>query len=441
MMKTILVVDDDKNICNICSHFLQQAGYKVTTCALASDALNLIQREDFQLALVDVNLPDSNGKELLQKIKTIKPRMEVLVISAHGNIQIAVECMKLGAADFIEKPFTKERLLSCVEKSLKLKGMSDEIARLQTELKKIHKFDTLIGASQPMLDVYEKIKMSLDNDSTVLITGETGTGKDMVARTIHYNSKRAQGPFIAVNCAALPEELIESELFGYKKGAFTGAVSDTVGIFRAANSGTVYLDEITEMPLPCQAKLLRVIQERVVRPIGASEEIPVNVRVVCSTNRNIDSMTVNSQFRQDLFYRISVLRIELPPLRTRKEDIPLLVNSFIEKFNKKFNKNITGIDSNALMTLNEHNWKGNIRELENVIERTFLTIRSSKITFKDLPTFDKSDKGSKLISLNEAQRRVIIEALRATNGNKSKSASILGITRKRLYNLIKKYKI
>ncbi len=441
MPGTILIVDDDKKICDICDHFLKSAGYNTKPCYNGSDALTLAQQNDINVALLDINLPDMSGKELLQKLKALKSDIEVLMISAHGSIETAVECMKLGASDFIEKPFKKERVLSCVEKVLKVKGLSDELFRLQRELKQVYKFDNMIGVSKPMQSLYEKITMAFDNDSTVLITGESGTGKDLIARTIHYNSKFSSHPFIAVSCAALPQELIESELFGYKRGAFTGAVTDTLGIFRAANGGTVYLDEITEMPTSCQAKLLRVIQEKTVRPIGSTEELPVNVRIICSTNRDIETQTKKGQFREDLYYRISVIRINVPPLRERKEDIELLVHAFIDKYNKKLKKRVTGIDRDALSALFEHNWKGNVRELENVIESIFVMGRSNRITLQDLPQFRKTKMEHNIMSIDEAIQKAVWEALQHSKGNKSQAASILGTTRKRLYHLMKKYNI
>lgn len=441
----ILIVDDEKHITQILSHTLEQQGYVTVQVHSGHSAIEAVSADQrIALVLLDVKLGDQDGREVLKQVRGINPEIDVVMISGHGTIEMAVDCLRAGAIDFIEKPFKKERLLAAVERALRIKELSWDVKKLKQQVESRYKFDAIIGVSRAMQDLFDRMRAALDNDSTILILGETGTGKDLVARTIHQNSHRARGPFIPVNCAALPAELIESELFGYKKGAFTGANVDSAGIFRAAEGGTVFLDEITEAPAPVQAKLLRVLQEKKIRPVGSTEEIPVDVRIMCSTNRDIEKEVSNGRFREDLFFRISVITLNVPPLRERREDIPLLIHTFIERFNQKFNKQVKGVDPDAMKVLISHNWKGNVRELENCIESAFATGRLGQFIATDsLPAqiVRKSEEKrvEKPIRLDQANRDAVIKALKASDGNKSRAASLLGITRKRLYRLIEKY--
>lgn len=441
----ILIVDDEKHITQILSHTLEQQGYVTRQAHSGREAVEAVTTDPrIALVLLDVKLGDEDGREVLQQVRSLNSDVDVVMVSGHGTIEMAVECLRAGAVDFIEKPFKKERLLAAVERALKIKELTWDVQRLKRQAESRHRFDALVGASRVMQDLFERMRAALDNDSTILILGETGTGKDLVARTIHQNSHRARGPFIPVNCAALPAELIESELFGYKKGAFTGANVDSAGIFKAAEGGTVFLDEITEAPPPVQAKLLRVLQDKRIRPVGSTEEIPVDVRIICSTNRDIEREVSSGRFREDLFFRISVITLNVPPLRERREDIPLLVDAFIERFNRKFNRQVKGIDPEAMKVLLSHNWKGNVRELENCIESAFATGRPGPfITVESLPAqiVKKAEdrRVDRPMRLDQAEREAVIRALKAARGNKSRAASLLGITRKRLYHLIKKY--
>jgi transcriptional regulator with PAS, ATPase and Fis domain len=321
------------------------------------------------------------------------------------------------------------------------------VTRLRRELERTYHFQGVVGTSKGMRDLFEKVHNAAQHDSHVLILGESGTGKDLVARTIHYNGVRAKGPFISVNCAALPGELIESELFGYRKGAFTGATSDSVGLFRAAHGGTIFLDEIVEMPPATQSKLLRVLQDKKVRPVGGTEEIPVDVRVLCATNRDIHEATKEKAFRKDLFYRVSVITFEIPPLRDRREDIPLLVDHFLRKFNERFGKSIKRVEPAALEVLKDYRWEGNVRELENAIESAFAMGQGATLKKRDFPghVVESAEKDAAeeqgVTTLRDMEKEMVQRAMGVSRGNKSKAARLLGITRKRLYNLMDRYGI
>ena len=441
-MVKVLVVDDEAQVGRICAHFLQKAGWEADCASSAEEALGLIQAGDkYGIIFLDIRMPEKDGIETLKEIKKVKPNVEVVMITAHGNTEIAVECMRLGACDFVSKPFKKERVLAAVARATRFRSLHEEVNRLQSEIQSNNRFENLIGRSRSMQHVYDWIARSSETNGSVLVLGESGTGKDLVARTIHYNSERRGKPFIAVNCAALPRELIESELFGHCKGSFTGAVSDSVGIFRAADGGTVFLDEIVEMPPSAQAKLLRVLQEQKVRPVGATEEISVDVRIVSATNRDISRAVEDGSFREDLYYRVSVISFRVPPLRERQGDLEALVKHFLARFNGHGKKRITGIDAAAMEAMGRYRWGGNVRELENVIERCAVMTRSGTISLKDLPdeiTRAGADGGvaqAPVMKLAEAEKRAVRRALQVARGNISKGARLLGITRKRLYRL------
>jgi len=444
----VLVVDDEREIANICVHFLKRDGYLVEPVYDGAAARKrLMEDESLGVVLLDLRLPDADGAELLQEFKRLRPNLEVIMMTAHGNVEGAVECMKHGASDFLQKPFRKERLLAAVEQAAKVLALRDEVARLRTELRRENAVEGMIGRTAPMRDLTARLLQAAEADSTVLILGESGTGKDLVARTIHYNGPRSKGPFIAVNCAALPSELIESELFGYKKGAFTGAVADSAGLFRAADGGTIFLDEVVDTPPSTQAKLLRVLQDRRIRPVGSTEERAVDVRVLCATNRDIHHAVEDGTFRQDLYYRVGVITLSVPPLRRRREDIPLLVDHFLRLGADRFRRHIREIEPAALEALMNHRWEGNVRELQNAIEGALVLGRGPILLRKELPAHlvASSEKArlseSGLLTLREAERAMVERALAVSDGNKSKAARLLGTTRKRLYNLMERYRI
>jgi DNA-binding NtrC family response regulator len=450
----ILIVDDDANIVKILRKFLDDAGHENEGVYSGVDAIELIRRDPNIVAvLLDIRMPGLDGVETLKSIKQIEPDIEVVMMTAEGTIESAVECMQLGAADYITKPFKREGVLSSIDRVLTISNLQTEVRRLKEELYGKYSFNSIVGRSDTMRRLFERLANASRNESTVLIVGESGTGKELAARAIHYNGYRKDGPFVPINCAALPSELIESELFGYKKGAFTGATTDSLGLFRAADGGTLFLDEIISMPIGTQAKLLRVLQDKKIRPIGGTEEADVDVRVIAASNRPPQEAVAEDLLREDLFYRLSVLSVELPPLRDRRDDIPVLVEHFIEKFNKRKGRKIEGIDAKALELMQRYSWPGNVRELENCIESIFALGRETVISEEDLPPHVASGSGSaaraaagllgedEVISLAEMEKIMLERALRMTKGNKSKAATVLGISRKRLYNMLDRYGI
>ena len=448
----ILVVEDDAAMRQSCAKVFRIKGYDVTEASSAEEALDQIREQpDVDVVLTDLKMPGMDGVALLKEIKLLDPRIEVVLMTGYGSIKNAIEAMKHGAADYITKPFDTNELLMTVSKIIQLTGLQEEVSRLRSELHDKYRFDNIVGSSRDMRLVYEKIEAARKADSSVLICGESGTGKELVAKAIHYNGLRADKPFVPVNCAAMPRELIESELFGHKKGAFTGASSDYSGLFRAADGGTLFFDEIVEMPYGSQAKLLRALQEKQIRPIGGAEEAPVDVRVIASTNQDVEQAIHNNKFRKDLYYRLSVIRIELPPLRARPDDIPALVHHFIAKFNSVFQKTVKGIDKEALGVLARYQWPGNVRELESAIENAFAFGNSETIHKLNLPVYitecvetarhKSPDNKAGISTLFETERELLIRALRVAGGNKTQAAQLLGISRPRLYKMMQRHGI
>ncbi len=381
----ILVVDDDEEMCRMVSDILKGEGYAVVALHDSLDAAKLLRKEEFDVMITDLKMKGLKGLDLLKEANRVAPRTPVIIITAFGTIESAIKAMKMGAYDYITKPFKMDELVLAVRKALENRFLKGEVARLRKEVESRYDFHHLIGKSPLMQKIYDLIEKISQSTSNVLIGGESGTGKELVAKAIHYNGVSKEGPFIAVNCAAIPETLLESELFGYKKGAFTDARADKRGLLFEANEGTLFLDEITEMPTTVQAKLLRVIEERKVRPLGDTGTYPINLRVISTTNRNINTLIREGRFREDLYYRLKVIDIELPPLRDRKEDIPLIVRHFISKFNRDLKKNISAISEEALKVLLNYRWPGNVRELENVIERAITLTPGDVISPEDLP--------------------------------------------------------
>ncbi len=447
----ILIVEDDAAMRQSCAKVFLLKGFEVVEASSANEALDEIRTcGDIDIVLTDLKLPGMDGVALLEEIKHLSATIEVVLMTGYGSIKNAVNAMKHGAADYITKPFDTDELLMTVGKIVQLSDLREEVSQLRSELHEKYRFDNIVGTSRVMQDVYKKIEAARKTDSTVLICGESGTGKELVARAIHYNGLRADTPFVPVNCAAVPKELVESELFGHKKGAFTGAFTDSTGLFGAANGGTIFLDDILDMPYASQAKLLRALQEKRIRPVGGAEEVPVDVRVIASANRNLDDAVENEKFRQDLFYRLSVIRITLPPLRERTDDIPSLARHFISKFNDALPQNVTGITKDALEVLARYRWPGNIRELESAIENAFALGNSDMIRQCDLPSHivecveveshpSSAEGSTSVTSMVEAEKKLLLNALKAADGNKTHAARLLGVSRPRLYKMIQRH--
>ncbi len=447
----ILIVEDDAAMRQSCAKVFLLKGFEVAEASSANEALDEIRTcGDVDIVLTDLKLPGMDGVALLEEIKHLDTAIEVVLMTGYGSIKNAVNAMKHGAADYITKPFDTDELLMTVGKIVQLSDLREEVSQLRSELHEKYRFDNIVGTSRLMRGVYKKIEAARKTDSTVLICGESGTGKELVARAIHYNGLRADTPFVPVNCAAVPKELVESELFGHKKGAFTGAFTDSTGLFGAANGGTIFLDDILDMPYGSQAKLLRALQEKRIRPVGGAEEVPVDVRVIASANRDLDEAIKNEKFRQDLFYRLSVIRITLPPLRNRVDDIPSLARYFISKFNDALPQNVAGITKDALEVLARYPWPGNVRELESAIENAFALGDSEMIRQCDLPSHivecvevesHPSSAGglTSVTSMVEGEKQLLLSALKAADGNKTHAARLLGVSRPRLYKMIQRH--
>jgi len=444
----ILVIDDEESIRDSCSQVLQKEGYSVKTAEDGIEGLRLFRTEFFHAVLLDLKLPGMDGMEILSRIKEDNPKTPVIIITGYASIDSAVEAMKRGASDYLSKPFTPEQLRLVTQKALNTRKMIIENIYLKEELEKRIEFDMVIGKSKVMEKVLDLVKRISFSDSTVLITGESGTGKEILAREIHNHSPRRDAPFVVVDCGALVETLFESELFGHVKGSFTGAHETKHGRFEVANGGTIFLDEISNISLNIQAKLLRVIQEREVTRVGSTKPIKVDVRILAATNENLADLVRKEKFREDLFYRLSVVPLNLPPLRERKEDIPFLIDHFVKKYCKKIRKEVKGVSLAVKKALMEYGWPGNIRELENTIERAMVLSKGNMIELEDLVYHGISASssfflpvGGKYKSLDDIEKEYIKIILQAQHGNKSKTAKILRIDRKTLMAKIKKYKI
>lgn len=444
MRETILLIEDEKLMRVTLEDALKTAGYDVISFETGKEALNALRSNSFGVVVTDVRLPDIDGINILREISRTDDT-QVIVMTAFGTIKDAVEAMKLGAFDYITKPFSLDEFLLLIGRALDVKRLKEENIRLKKDLNRCYSFPNIIGESPEMKKVFSLIEKISKSDSTVLIFGESGTGKELIATTIHYQSSRKDKPLIKVNCAALPEGLIESELFGHEKGAFTGAIKRRPGRFELANGGTIFLDEIGDLPLSTQAKLLRVIQERTFERVGGTETLNVDVRVITATNRNLEREVREGRFREDLYYRLNVIPITLPPLRQRREDIPYLIDFFLNKYRNKTSKNVR-FSRDAVDVLLKYDYPGNVRELENIVERCVTLSASDIIAKDDLPYFVlKKTDDSRQLSLSDvaakAEEEYIIKVLKATKGNKTRAAEILGISRKTLWEKIKAYGI
>lgn len=450
MAERILVVDDEEIIRESLSYILKKEGFYVEEAANGKIALDKFRENSFDLVITDLEMPVMKGVELMEQVKTLNVQTAIMVITAFGSLETAISALRNGASDYILKPVEFDELIIKVRKLLELKSLLIENKILRQEVQRNYDYENFVGKSESMKNIFNIIQTVADSESTVLISGNSGTGKELVARALHFNSRRKGKPFIAVNCGAISENLIESELFGHKKGAFTGAITDKEGLVKAADGGTLFLDEISDMPLLLQVKLLRTIQEKEYMPVGTTQAIPVNVRFIASTNRELKDEVASGKFREDLFYRLNVIDIHLPSLKERKEDIPLLANHFLDKYRKEMNKSIIGINTEAMKSLVEHEWKGEVRELENVIERAVIFCKEDFITQKDLPSgiFSSNmsiDDGAASKSLVESvqiyEKGIILDALQKFNFNKDKTAEFLQLGLSTLYRKMKELNI
>jgi two-component system, NtrC family, response regulator AtoC len=447
----ILVIDDEPMMADSLKQNLVEEGYSVDSAATGAEAIELFDQGGHHLAVCDLQLPDMDGLEVMRHMKDARPTTEVIVVTGYGSVQKAVEATKAGAFYFVEKPFDFEEIQPLVEKALERRELVAETTNMRRQLSTRAEYFNIIGASKQMQQIYETIESVAKSDANVLIVGESGTGKELIANAIHYNSLRSKKPFIKVNCAALPKELIESELFGHTKGAFTGAHAEKEGLVQHAAGGSLMLDEIAEMPVELQPKLLRVLQERSYRKIGSEKTYAVDFRLISSTNRPPADAIRDGLLRDDLFYRISTITIHVPPLRERSEDIQLLTEHFLHMYAQKYERQISGVSQAAYQRLFAHVWPGNVRELQNVIERAVLLAKAARIEPVDLP-FDNGSlpEGSTVgtgwdvppnMTLEDIERLVIERTLQRTGGNKQAAANLLGIYRPRLYSKIRKYNI
>jgi len=437
----ILVVDDEAAIRESLCDWLSDVGYEVLTAENGPQALEIIEREKLGIVITDLVMPGMDGIELMKTAKNILPNIEVIIITAYGSIPTAISAMREGAYDYIEKPFCPERAELLIEKLVERQKLVEENLSLHQKLEEHYRFENIITKSPKMQQVIEVIKIVAKSNATVLIIGDSGTGKELVARAIHSQSHRRSRPFVAISCTALAESLLESELFGHEKGAFTGAYAQKKGKFEAANRGSLFLDEIGEMSANIQVHLLRVLEEKEFARVGGNELIKVDVRIISATNKDMKKAIASGEFREDLYYRLNVVSIELPPLRERREDIPLLAQHFLKKFVIENQKEITGFSPEATDFLLKYEWPGNVRELENAIERAVILAKDSYIEATDLPQENSTLARSSVPeeSLAEMERNHILNILNEAGGNRSEAARILGISRVTLHNKLKAY--
>jgi two-component system response regulator GlrR len=441
----ILIVDDDRNLIELIKMRLESSGYTVTTALREQDAKAACAGTVFDLAIVDLQLAEQDGISLMEELHRILPEMPVIILTAHGSIESAVEAMKRGATTYLTKPFDARELVLHIERALENRRLASEVTRLKGLIAEQCGFENIVARGEAMHRVLEVVSQIAPTDSTVYIHGESGTGKELIARALHLSSGRKDKSFVAINCAALPETILESELFGHEKGSFTGAVRTSKGLFVQAHEGTIFLDEIGDMPLSIQSKLLRVLQERQFTPVGGDRPVAVDVRVIVATNKDLDKLVAQGSFREDLYYRIHVIPLELPPLRDRKEDIPLLVDHFLRKYGKQMNKVVKGLAPKALQRLMLHDWPGNVRELENTIEYAVAMTRDDVIAEDGVLPAKAGLSNDPLKPLKEAkdafEKEYLINILKITRGNVSSASELAGKYRADFYNLLKKYEI
>ncbi|MGQ9652006.1 MAG: sigma-54-dependent transcriptional regulator [Phycisphaerae bacterium] len=447
----ILIVDDDKIIVESLVEFLDLEGYEAAGAASFAEAVNALERKQYQLVITDVNMPDTDGFELLRLIRQRYPEIVVIMITGYGTIESAVEAIKMGAYDYLTKPIIDDEIRLVVQRALQQQSLIRENRSLREALDLRYNLDNIVGHDYKMLKIFDLIEAVAESRTTVLIQGESGTGKTMIARAIHHRSDRRDKPFVEVSCGAIPESLLESELFGHVKGAFTGALGDKQGKFKAADKGTVFLDEISSATPALQVKLLRVLQERQFEPVGSNKTENVDVRVILASNDNLSQAVAAGRFRQDLYYRVNVVTIQLPALRERIGDIPLLAEHFLKRYCSESRKHILGFTEECIQAMQRYNWPGNVRELENVVERAVVLTRNRRIEVQDLPpnvieaaqSPNNVEGGYRPMSLKEAleepEKRIIEQALRANNWNRQVTAQVLEINRTTLYKKMKRY--
>lgn len=452
----ILVIDDEKSIRDVFSLLLEEKGYLVETAEKGIQGLSKSRQFVPDIILLDMNLPDISGIEVLSQIKESLPQTEAIIITAFGTIKNAVEATKLGAYDYLEKPVDNEELLLVISRALEVKKLQREVQELKSELSSRYRFSNIIGTSSKMNSIFQMMEKIARVDGTVLITGESGTGKELVARAIHFNSPRKESPFVVVNCGAIPKDLIESEFFGHIKGAFTDAKTEKTGKFELAQKGTIFLDEVAELSPEAQVKLLRALGEKEIVKVGGTKPIPIDVRVIAATNKDLEEGMKKGYFREDLYWRLAVLSLHLPPLRERKEDITLLYEHYIQKYNKELNKEIKGVSQKTSEYLKKYFWPGNVRELESIIYEAMVLSDSPLIEEYNLPmrikgedsrkedmTFDTEKPLNETIQklTRNMERKLIENALKESGSNKTKAAQKLGISRKTLFNKMTQYEI
>jgi len=441
-MNKILVLDDEKNLLKVIKMRLEANGYQAATAFRAEAAVEIARKEEIDLALVDLKLAEKNGIEVMEELHQISPEMPIIILTAYGTIKSAVEAMKRGAYSYLTKPFDYRDLLLQIKNGLEKSRLSKEVLRLRNMVEGRYGFKNVIGKSEKMKKVLARVRQAAESESSVYIEGESGTGKGLIAKTLHFASPRGDGPFVVINCATIPENLLESELFGYEKGAFTGATRRKKGLFLQAHKGTIFLDEISEMPLFMQAKLLRVLEEKEFYPLGGEKPVKVDTRLMAASNKNMKEEVKKGHFREDLFYRIYVIPIELPPLRERKGDIPLLAEHCLRRITKDNNKEIKGFSRGVLQKLMLYSWPGNVRELENTIECA-VAMATQDVVTEDLILPTQTTDRDRLRPLGEAkkgfERNYIIQLMELTQGNISRAAKLAGKYRADFYSLLKKY--
>jgi len=451
---SIHIIDDEPIIHEILGQLLTSEGYEVELSSGGEEALEKHDGDAFDLILLDLLMPGMDGIEVLKKLKKINPQAHIIIITAYASVESAISAMKMGAYDYIQKPFKNDELLLTIERAIEHKKLELENLRLKDEIKKKFSFENIIGKSEVMNNVFELIKATAPTRSTILLEGESGTGKELVARAIHQNSDRANFPFIIVNSGSLPPDLLESHLFGHVKGAFTGATSQKKGLFQAADKGSIFFDEISAIGLETQAKLLRVMQDREFMRLGGTKTIRVDARIIAATNTDLEELIQHKKFREDLFYRLNVIKIELPSLRERKEDIPLLVKHFVDNYSKENKKEIELVSEDVMEILENYDWPGNIRELENLIERAVVLTKSKLITRMSLPAFLQPQQRKKAQSFSvpndentlkeqvlSYQKNSIVDALKKAKGVQKEAAKLLGVKPTTLNEMIKRFKI
>ena len=457
MKPRILVVDDEESIREFLDIMLRKEGYEVTCVEDGKKAQETLKKKSFDLVISDLQMPNVTGIELLKFVRDAYPDLLFMLITAFGTTESAVEAMKMGAYDYITKPFKIDEVRINIANALRSKNLEVENRSLKKELEKEYSFQNLVGNSEAMHRIYDLIKRVSDTPTNVLVTGESGTGKEMVAKAIHYNGPLKDKPFVTVNCGAIPESLMESEMFGHKKGSFTGAIVDKAGLFEVADGGSLFLDEVGELPLTIQVKLLRAIQERMIRRVGGTEDAKVEVRIIAATNRDLEEMVANGTFRQDLFYRLNVINIRTPSLRDRRDDIVPLATHFLQKYNQRLSKQIGAISRDALEILKKYDYPGNVRELENIIERTVALEGGATILPESLPPFVNTPTGRKMASsdgieitddgidldkvIGQIEKELLIKAIHVGGGVKKRAAKLLGITFRSMRYRVEKYNL